>query len=110
MAWSSHGCAVPPAYSVPASSPVVISEAGRPSSGTIQGACGQSLLASVTDTTPPPSGAFAASHSQTPWANAASHAPSSSRARSAKSAASGWLPGLRVSGSSAWPNPPSGLR
>ena len=109
VAPSSHGCCTPRACSVPAISPVVMSE-GAPSPGAIQGAHGQPAMDGSANTAPPPGGAWAASHSHAPSASPVSQASVSCRTLSANAMASGWLPGQRESGSSAWPNPPSALR
>ncbi len=101
VAPSSQGWLTPRACSVPAIIPVAMSEAGSPSSGTHQGACGQAARGGSTKAAPPSAGATAASQSQAPRTRFSSHAFASLRMRRAMSAAAGWLPGARQSGSSA---------
>jgi hypothetical protein len=101
VAPSSQGWRTLRACSVPAIMPVATSEAGCPSSGTHQGACGQSSTGGSTKAAPPSAGATAASQSHAPRTRSSSHAPVSFMMRSAISAAAGWLPGARQSGSSA---------
>ena len=89
---------------------MAMSEAGCPSSGTHQGACGQPARVASTKAAPPSAGATDASQSHAPRTRASSQTSASSMMRSAIAAAAGWLPGARQSGSSAWPKPPSSLR
>ena len=110
LARVSHGCSTPRAWSTPAIGPVVISEAGRPSCGCHHGACGQPSTLGSTDAAPPSAGAVRSSQSQAPAARPASQASASCSVCSARATAAGWLAGVRPSGSSAWPKPPSGLR
>lgn len=87
-----------------------MSEAGCPSSGTHQGACGPSATLGSTNAAPPSAGATAASQSTASVTNCGSHSSAMSSSRSAISTAAGWLAADRQSGSSANPKPPSQLR
>ena len=90
--------------------PVWIGEAGFASGATHQGACGPCDRVGKTNVAPPSAGATVASQSIAARTSGSSHASARSMIRSAISTAAGWLAGVRRSGSSACPNPPSALR
>ena len=87
-----------------------MSDAGCPSSGTHQGACGPSATEGSTNAAPPSAGATAASQSTASRTSRASHSSARSIIRRAISTAAGWLAAARQSGSSACPKPPSEFR
>ena len=110
VARSSQGCRTWRACSVPAIRPVMISDAGRPSSGIHHGACGQPSRTGSANAVPPSAGAVASSQPHAPATRSSSQTLVWCRMRRASSTAADWLAGARPSGSSAWPKPPSGLR
>ena len=107
VARSSHGRSTPRAISTAAIGPAAMTEA--PGWTSHHGARGQPSIDGSTNTVPPSGGSVRSSQSHARVTSASSQAPASSSVRRANDTVAGWLPGLRQSGSSAWPKPPSGL-